>query len=225
MKKFFAVFLMAAVLGSGAFAQVFVGVSGALHMDEKLSAADISERFQKGDGIFYGPFAEISFGNLGLGLSVNLSFYERSVEYTDALLITHVFTYNLMDYDVTGYVSYHLFGSTALLDPFGELGFGMMATDLASTADKELYNPFVDSPFMASNYWYAALGLGINLGGIGIFGKFSFNYPVFEPVEATYKDGFGGGTTTLLPYGYDEVLFPEGYLPKFRFTLGAKLSL
>ncbi len=227
MKKLFTLGLLAILLSSGAFAQLYVGASGALHMDEKLTAAQISERFQNGDGIFYGPFAEIIFGHLGVGLAANFSVYERDVYAYNFTTLTYdtLLAEKLVDYDVVLYASYHLFKDKPFLDPFGELGFGMLATDFASDASKTAYNPFEDSPLMASSYWYAGMGLGINLGGLGIFGKFSFNQPVFDPVTATYRADLGGGEVMLDPYGYDWWLFPDGYLPKFRFTLGAKIAL
>ncbi|MBL8966416.1 MAG: hypothetical protein JNG85_05350 [Spirochaetaceae bacterium] len=221
MKKFFAVFLLVAVIGTGAFAQITLGVSGALHMDSQLSASQIQDRFAKGEGIFYGPFVEVIFGNLGLGLNANLSFYTGAGSL--APYGASIDGIQMLDYDVDLYLSYHLFGGRAFLDPFAELGFGVMATTFASETDQAII-PW-DGPLLASSYWYGALGLGINLGGIGIFGKFAYNNAIPTPVSAEWKPAYGTGQTDLPGYGYDAVLFPNGYLPKYRVTFGVKLIL
>jgi len=238
MKKIiFALLLVALIGGGGAFAQLMFGVSGDLHMDTQLSASDIKARFDSGEGIFYGGFLEIAGKHLGLGVSVNVSSYTGNID-------NSTFTYEgtvyhlpitgdqqLMDYDLTAYLSYHLFGARKFLDPFGEFGGGILATGFQNQSDTNQL--FWDSPFLAASYyWYAALGLGLNLGPIGVFGKFSFNYPIKRGYDTTFKttDASGNptglaGSTTLGPYGYDAVLFPDGYLPKFRFTAGIKLIL
>jgi hypothetical protein len=225
MKKILVALLFAAVIASGSFAQLMVGISGALHMDEKLTASEINARFKSGDGIFYGPFIEIAGKNFGVGFTANVSNYDRVVTYTDTWTSTsYSQTFKLTDYDLTLYLSYHIFGARAFLDPFGEFGGGILATGFANSNDNATYNPYDGSFFMANYYWYGALGLGLNLGPIGVFGKFSFNYP-FK--NADYKAKWRGTDveTTLYPYGYDSVLFPNGYLPKYRFTAGVKLIL
>jgi hypothetical protein len=232
MKKIMAALLFAAVLGSGAFAQLMVGVSGALHMDEKLSASEIRDRFQKGDGIFYGPTFEIAGRHLGVGLTGNVSSYERDV-YVQAwdqsgLSFTGPVLHQIMqftDYDLTLYLSYHLFGGHAFLDPFGEFGGGVLATGFKNDADTQTYNPYQGDFFAASYYWYAALGLGVNLGPIGLYGKFSFNYPLKTKFQDTLRGDTSDTKYDLNPYGFDQVLYADGYLPKYRFTAGVKLIL
>ncbi|HOX33226.1 MAG TPA: hypothetical protein PLB91_12915 [Spirochaetales bacterium] len=217
-KKLIAIGVLAALVGTGAFAQVVLGLTGALHMDTELSASEIQDRFSDGEGIFYGPFIEVIFHKFGIGLAGNFSFYEAADAFGSG------YTYEMMDYDITFFASYHFLGGRSFLDPFGELGFGYIATDFANEEDKDnpALNPYQDAPLFASYYWYAAIGLGLNLGPIGVFGKFAFNYPTSKDVEAEWKTG---GTTDLYPYGFDSVLFPDGYLPKYRFTIGAKLIL
>ena len=210
MKKILVALLLVAVIASGAFAQLMIGVSGAVHTDQ-FSATEIRNSFQSGEGVFYGGLVEIAGRNLGVGVMGNISNYTIAPS-----------TVKLTDYDLTLYLSYHLFGARAFLDPFGEFGGGVLATGFADSADNTLYNPYDGSFFAASYYWYAALGLGVNLGPIGIFGKFAFNYPVKSSFQTTWK-----GTdvkTDLYPYGYD-ALNLNGYLPKFRFTAGVKLIL
>lgn len=220
-RKLIAVVALIALVASGAFAELMIGVSGALHMDEQLTANEIQARFEDGEGIFYGPFLEIAGKHLGFGVAGNFSFYDLGIG---------AMTYAMMDYDIVGYMSYHLFGSHFILDPFAELGGGYIATDFANDADKTQYNPYKDAPMYASLYWYGALGVGVNLGPLGIFGKFAYNYPINKDFEAEWNpdspaSGGMSGSTTLYPYGYDPVLFDKGYLPKFRVTVGAKLIL
>jgi hypothetical protein len=222
MKKIFIALLFVVLVTSGAFAQLMIGLSGALHMDTKLSGSEISDRFQQGDGIFYGPSIEYVGKNFGVGFAGNFSFYKRDVTFTDGGY-TWSRSMGFTDYDMTLYLSYHALGGHAFLDPFGELGGGLLATGFTDSADRDTYSPYDGSFLFASYYWYAALGCGVNLGPIGIFGKFSFNYPFAGSYRTTWRNT--DVKTDLYPYGYDEVLFPDGYLPKFRFTIGAKMFL
>jgi hypothetical protein len=223
MKKICIALLFAVLVSSGAFAQLMVGLSGALHMDTQLSGSEIRERFRQGDGIFYGPTIEYVGNHVGFGFAGNLSFYQRDVTFSDGSTYYIQQPINLTDYDLTLYLSYHLFGGHAFLDPFGELGGGVLATGFTDQADRDAFSPYDSSFFMASYYWYTALGLGVNLGPIGFYGKFAYNYPLSKHFSTTWKDN--DVQTNLYPYGYDAVLFPNGYLPNFRFTIGAKLFL
>ncbi len=239
MKKILVAFVLVATVASGAMAQLMFGVSGALHMDSTLTASEIKDRFDAGEGIFYGGFVEIAGKHFGLGVTMNVSNYtgdvNASFSYTDEFGVKRQYDYpvqnaDFTDYDITGYLSYHLIGAKKIIDPFGELGGGLSATGFQDTETNEL--PW-DSPFLAASYyWYAALGLGINLGHVGIFGKFSYNYPIKSAYKSDFKETWDNGiptnlsgTTELGPYGYDAVLFPDGYLPKYRFTAGVKILL
>jgi hypothetical protein len=226
MKKLLIALLLAALVSTGAFAQLMIGLSGALHMDNQLTSQEIKDRFEKGDGIFYGPTIEIAGRHFGVGVTGNMSSYERDVAFVNLnTTLVDTFTAKLTDYDLTLYLSYHLFGGHALLDPFGEFGGGILATGFKDSTVRDTYNPYEGDFFLASYYWYAALGLGVNLGPIGVFGKFSFNYPT----NSAFKDKFKGTDTEteLYPYGYDGIIFTgdNGYLPKYRFTAGIKLIL
>jgi hypothetical protein len=227
MKKILFALLFAVLISTGAFAQLMIGLSGALHMDSQLSARDIRDRFQQGDGIFYGPTIELAGKHLGVGVAGNMSFYTRDLEFYDGMGGTYFVPYKFTDYDLTLYLSYHLFGARAFLDPFGEFGGGILATGFTDKADREALSPYDSNFFMASYYWYGALGLGVNLGVIGLYGKFAYNYPLSRHFKADLNPAVAGssGSADLLPYGYDEVLFPNGYLPRFRFTAGIKLIL
>ena len=234
MKKFGIALLFAVLLSSGAFAQLMIGVSGALHMDSQLSGSEIKDRFNKGDGIFYGGSIEIAGKHLGLGVTLNVSNYDLYFDGIPSLGYYNGQSYtvasgllSMRDYDITVYLSYHLFGARKFLDPFGEFGGGLLATGFDKSSDNDAYNPYDSAFFMAKYYWYAGLGLGLNLGIIGVSAKVSYNYPLSTKYKTNLKSELGGAEADLTPYGYDgeNGLFPDGYVPKYRLTLGAKLIL
>jgi hypothetical protein len=193
--------VLAALLGSGAFAQLMIGVSGALYMDttEGLSATQILDQFKAGENIWYGGFLEIAGKHLGLGASFN------TTSYTDALEVVNT------DYDAALYLSYHLFGARALIDPLGEFGVGA----LAQTNDTS------SNLLTGSAYWYGAFGLGINLGPIGIFAKFAYDFQIKQHLTQNDENG----NSMDIPYYRANDLIEPGYMPNFRFTAGVKLIL
>jgi hypothetical protein len=216
MKKLVAVLILASLLAGGAFAQLMFGVTGDLHMDTAMSSQAIIDQFQSGDNIFYGPFVEIVFGKLGIGVAGTFSFW------SDPLLAM-----DMMTYDVAGYLSYHLFGGHAFLDPFGEIGAGYIASDYATSSQ----DPDPNNPMSASVFWYGALGLGINLGPLGVFGKLAYNNALKYQLDMMDNSGNkmldANGATKVPYYGtYDPVTntFTE-YVPAMRFTIGAKIIL
>jgi hypothetical protein len=232
MKKLGIALLFAVLLSSGAFAQLMIGVSGALRMDTQLSTSEIKDRFDKGEGIFYGASIEIAGKHLGLGVAANMSYYDQYENiptigyYSGQSYSVNSGLMSMVDYDITLYLSYHLFGARKIIDPFGEFGGGLLATGFANSSDNDAYNPYDSAFFMAKYYWYAGFGLGLNLGIIGVFAKLAYNYPLAKKYETNFQKSIaGGGSAELYPYGYDSVLFPDGYVPKYRLTLGAKLIL
>lgn len=208
-RKIVVALALVALVATGAFAQLTLGVSGALHMDEQMSASEIKDSFDSGENIFYGAFAEIIIHKLGFGVSGNFSSYtDMGTEF--------------MDYDVNGYLSLHLFGGRAFLDPFGEFGVGVFAYDFADNDTDP------DNPIAANLYWYAAAGLGINLGPVGVFGKFAYNVRINRHLTGTNDDG---SEYDIPYYGYPvynsdtEAWDTIPLLPQYRFTLGIKLIL
>jgi hypothetical protein len=195
-KKLTAVLVLAAMLVAGASAQLMIGVSGALPLDSKdTSYSQISDQFESGEGIFYGGFVELAMHQVGFGFSANTM-----------TMRDYWFDANMDIVDADLYVSFHLFGARALLDPFAELGYGVIGSEWENGTD------WVD----ASYYWYGALGLGVNLGPVGVFAKFAYNHAVSTPVEL--DDGSNAPS-----FGY--YLFGQPYLPRYRVTIAAKLIL
>jgi hypothetical protein len=202
-KRLMASFVLIALVATGAFAQLAIGVSGALYSDSEQSANDIIKLYQEGDGVFYGPFIELGLGKLAVGLSANFSFYQTDIG-------------EMMDMDFAGYLQAHLFRYKSFFDPFLEAGIGQMSTDYANSAeDTDDKNPLV-----ATNYWYAGAGLGINLGGLGFFFKGLYNFELGDPAVGKYQVDDGNGSITTVEY--DIAAYP---LKNLRFLLGLKFIL
>ncbi len=194
------ILLIFAVSGSYAF-NLSLGINGALYMGEGeyKTWGERFSAFQDGEGIYYGLMGEILGENVGLGFNYFASFYESS------------FGLEMVDTDVNLNLSYHLLGSTAFLDPFGEIGIGMIAKDYS---DPDLRG---DNPITATGYWDAGLGMGVNLGNIGIFGKYIYHFSMGAPtVEETYVDDNGDE----VEFTYD---LQEYALKPYKFVLGAKI--
>lgn len=206
MKKVIIAVLLAAFIGTGAFAQIIIGSSGALYYFEDKDFSTVITDFKNGEGVFYGGFAEVVFDNIGLGLSGNVSnYYDEFVD--------HTFQYG----DFTLYGSYHLFGGKAFLDPFGEVGFGLSSYDYANSIDDtDEFNPMA-----ASTYWFGGFGLGVNLGSFGTFMKVSYNQDTELPV---YKKDANGDEYVDPITGEKEKLPPFTMFP-VKFTVGVKLIL
>ena len=76
MKKFIAIFALGALVVTGAFAELTLGVSGAQYYMEDSngnlpSLQQAWKDFQDGTGVYYGGFAEILGRHWGLGLAFN----------------------------------------------------------------------------------------------------------------------------------------------------------
>ena len=115
-KKLLAVLALVAVIGTGAFAQLAIGASGAIYSDT-FDAQTTVDRFQSGQGIFWGPFIELGLHKLALGFSANFSVYNEDWGPT---------SYKMMDMDYALYVQGHPLGYKYWIDPFVEAGGGYM---------------------------------------------------------------------------------------------------
>lgn len=222
MKKLMLVLTMGALVASGAFAQLTVGLSGVQYFeDDNVGVRQAFENLQDGEGVYYGGFVEIIGRRMGLGLSVNF----------DPLDYMGVPELEMMSYDVNLYLSYHFFGGRAFLDPFLHFGLGMVGFNFSDPeAAKDYfvttqggYYTYVDEddPMFASMYWNLGLGLGVNLGPLGVFAMAAYNKPINDAVTGTYDDDavFYG-----LPSG-SEYNIPEWIVSEFTWTFGAKLIL
>jgi hypothetical protein len=224
MKKLIAILALGALVVTGAFAELTLGVSGAQYYQEDAngnlpSLQDAWKDFQEGNGVYYGGFAEILGRHWGLGLAFNYDPEAGSYEYYDGLYA------NFMSYDVNLYLSYHLFGGAAFLDPFVEAGFGITAFDYQNKDELNndpLVAPYIDDddPLYASAYTTVGLGLGLNLKPIGVFFKANWCKEGKSPVKGTYDSDY-----------YDPYLAGQEYyisqwsVMPFRWTFGAKLIL
>ena len=197
-RKLIAVLALAALVVAGASAQLMIGVSGALPLDTKPDNYDqIANQFQSGQGIYYGGFIELGLGKIGFGVSANT----MTIKEPNSGVL-----YDITDADL--YAAFHILGTRSLLDPFAELGYGIIGSEAQH----------VDEWTDASYYWYVALGLGINLGPVGIDAKFSYNNAVSTPVPYRNIDDTAPAFGSFL-------VGSEGYLPPYRVTIAAKLIL
>ena len=198
-KKLLAVLALVAVIGTGAFAQLAIGASGAIYSDT-FDAQTTMDRFQNGEGIFWGPFIELGLHKLALGFSANFSSYTESFG-------SATNSYKMLDMDYAFYVQGHPLGYKYWIDPFVEAGGGYMATNYANSSD----NPDEsNTPLLKTGYFELGGGLGFNLGALGLFAKFDYLFPSGTASQATLKDG-----TT-----FDLAAYP---INKMKFILGAKI--
>lgn len=213
MKKLFVALMLIAFVTTGAFAQIVLGVTGVQYyqQDENGNLPTLSESwadFQEGTGVYWGGYAEIILGKLGLGLSFNQQTYKDPF-YSLGFDGLPAEAFDQWNYDVNFFMSYHLFGGRAFIDPFLQAGVGMIAYDWKNKDLLSSNYTVSEDPMMASTYFDFGLGLGINLGGIGIFAKGMWNVQSNEPV-------------TSGDYG---VALPSWPIMPFKWVFGAKLIL
>jgi len=221
LKKTGILVLLLTVVVSGVCAVDFsLGFSGALYMsDEQFDSASgrsILDRFEDGEGIFYGVNGEILFDQWALGLYTYFSFYEFEYTFNSG---SNTGRFEMMDVDVNLSLSYHFFKARSVLDPFAEFGAGVISSNVNAVYEDgtQIYGPdFDDDPFMilGTEYVFAGLGLGLNLGDLGLFSKVQYHTPVGTP-EGEIESG--GSKTS---YEVDE--FP---LNDLKVILGLKLFL
>jgi hypothetical protein len=198
MKKMPVVLVLCLLGAAGAFADVALGLNGALYMDDaELEAAtgrSIAEAFQDGEGIYYGLMAEFMGKHLGLGLQFMGSWY---VSYFDEVL---------RDIDANIYLSAHVLGSRFVIDPTVDAGLGYIWKDWA---DNDLDDD-PDNPIAATAYGYLGAGVGVNIWRLGIYSKFIWHFPMGAVQGSGYLSG-----TELEAFG----------LKPYKILIGAKVIL
>jgi len=198
MKKILVVSVLCLLGAAGAFADLALGLNGALYMDDaQLEAAtgrSIAEAFQDGEGIYYGLMAEFMGKHLGLGLQFMGSWYVSA--FNDAL----------RDIDANLYLSAHMLGSRFVVDPTIDAGLGYIWKDWA---DRSLDDD-PDNPIAATAYGYLGAGVGVNIWRLGIYSKFIWHFPIGQVM----------GTGDLSGYPIEEF----GLKP-YKILIGAKFIL
>lgn len=203
MKKIAIVALLGVFIATGAFAELAIGVNGALYMDDSelndSSYGSVADRFQDGEGIYYGLFIEALGRKAGFGAAFNASKYASAWDPEQ----------EMMDMDLNLYFSYHLIKTTSVIDPFGEIGVGYIGKDYLDEKD--------DQRVTESTYWFAGGGLGVNLGFLGIFAKVNYMIPFSGALKAE---------TTIIDSNNNQVdqgEIEDFALKPYRVVIGVKL--
>ncbi|MGC9313976.1 MAG: hypothetical protein ACP5IA_14915 [Sediminispirochaetaceae bacterium] len=204
-KKILILVVLITFAASGAFAlNLSLGLNGALYMDdnEYTTWEEKTDAFKEGEGVYYGLMVELLGDQVGLIGNYYASVYDSS------------FGYEMIDMDLNLGLTYHLLGTTAFFDPFGEIGLGYIFKDYA---DEDMQDVNGDAPLSGMNYWYAGVGAGINLGSIGVFTKFHYHFKLGAPTaEETFYDI--DGNPISVEYSVEEFA-----LKSYKFVLGAKI--
>jgi len=206
MKRTLLVLAIVALLTTGAFGQIVLGVTGVQYYEQDTTLSQAWADFKDGTGVYWGGYGELILHKLGFGLSFNQQTYANADPLYPALNLDY------WNYDVNFFLSYHILGGRSLIDPFLQAGVGEMAYDYKNKDDAKIaYTDLTDDPLFGSIYYDFGLGLGINLGGIGIFAKGMWNVQSNEPL---YSQGGSG----------DVPIFAWPVMP-FKWVFGAKLIL
>ena len=220
-KKLLLVVAIVLIVTTGAFAQLTFGITGNQYVyegeDGSLpSLPTVWDDFRDGVGTFWGFFGEIILGKLGIGLAFN---YQDVPEFgydfdnSGTIELDELYP-EMWSYDANVYLSYHILGGRSFLDPFLQAGLGMNAYDFKNEEDKTVDNSISDEdPLFASAYWDFGAGLGVNLGGLGIFLKGAYMVPMDGAVTGTDR------------YGNEYEIDPWYLNGDFKWTFGAKLIL
>ena len=198
MKKILVVLALCVLGAAGAFAELALGLNGALYMDdaalETATGRSVAEAFQNGEGIYYGLMAELMGKHMGLGLQFMGSVYDSA------------FSAQLLDLDTNLYLSAHVLGSRFIVDPTLDAGLGYISKDWA---DSDLDDD-PDNPIAATAYWYLGAGVGVNIWRLGIYTKFMWHFPMGAVQGSGYLSD-----TELEAFG----------LKPYKILIGAKFIL
>jgi hypothetical protein len=198
MKKILVVLALCVLGAAGAFAELALGLNGALYMDdaalETATGRSVAEAFQNGEGIYYGLMAELMGKHMGLGLQFMGSVYDSA------------FSAQLLDLDTNLYLSAHVLGSRFIVDPTLDAGLGYIFKDWA---DSDLDDD-PDNPIAATFYGYLGAGVGVNIWRLGIYTKFMWHFPMGAVQGSGYLSD-----TDLEAFG----------LKPYKILIGAKFIL
>ena len=217
MKKLTVILIMFAIVSTSLFAQGLgfgLSVNQYYMEDDNGDLPTLSEAwddFKEGNGRYWGGFGELMGRNYALWLSFNFMIDRADPAYwEDVMLYDDASAFDMWNYDVNLYLAYHFFGTKSILDPFVQAGFGVWVYDyMNKDALRDEGETWVtDDPLMGSAYFDLGAGLGINLGGFGVFFKAMYNFQLDEPL-----------------YGEeDQTIFELPVMP-LKWTFGAKMLI
>ena len=158
------------------FAGSQVRLTGNLTLDfvERPSVQQVVDSFNNKDQIFFWGFGwEVVFDKIGLGGTYDVNFYEdyESNWWLDWL-------------SEPIYISYHLFGGGAFLDPFVEIGVGCAGRVFLDSA----LSPAMD-PLYLSLFPMIGAGLALDLDGL-LFGSKLTYAPTMASLPVTGIDDY-----------------------------------
>ncbi len=210
MKRTLLVLAIVALLTTGAFGQIVLGITGVQYYEKDASGnlptlSQAWSDFKDGTGVYWGGYGELILHKLGLGLSFNQQTYSNSD------ILSPDYGLDMWNYDVNFFLSYHILGGRSFIDPFLQAGVGEIAYDYKDKAAARLVYPdLTDDPLFGSIYTDFGFGLGINLGGIGIFAKGMWNVQSDKPLYSQTNSGVEIFSWPVMP---------------FKWVFGAKLIL
>ncbi len=205
MKRTLLVLAIVALLTTGAFGQIVLGITGVQYYEKDTTLSQAWADFKDGTGVYWGGYGELILHRLGLGLSFNQQTYSNSD------ILSPDYGLDMWNYDVNFFLSYHILGGRSFIDPFLQAGVGEIAYDYKDKAAARLVYPdLTDDPLFGSIYTDFGFGLGINLGGIGIFAKGMWNVQSDKPLYSQTNSGVEIFSWPVMP---------------FKWVFGAKLIL
>jgi len=203
-RKIAVIAILALIAGSGAFAQISIGASGALYMNS-FDMDQISTASQTGEGFFWGPFIEIGIDTFVIGVSGNMSLYNEDY-------FGNGDSYQMRDIDVAAYIQGHPLKYKNWLDPFVDAGIGLIYSDFKNKT--EISND--DNPLTGSVYAQLGAGLNVNIGILGVFVKGDYLFNI-GPAEGKSTDAYG----VVTRYNLD----PYDPFKNIKLMAGAKIIL
>ena len=133
---------------------------------------------------------EVIFNHVGLGMHYDMRFYEPIVVQPED-------SEWFLDWKGDFFLSYHLFGGGALLDPFVEFGWGNAGSAMITSPTYVDYPDWEDevahgNATALSFYNYFAAGLAIDLNGLLLGAKLSYiPSELAQPIPDSSVDFYG----------------------------------
>lgn len=183
MKRLCFVLILVSIVGMG-FADMSFGVTAQQYYTKDAGGllpggSTVWDDFVDGEGVYWGGMFEYLFKNVGLGVTFNARYYE---EETNRDLDT-------WNYDLNGFIAYHILGTRSVIDPFAQAGIGVWKYDYVSTAAAKSALPgYTGDSLAGSMYLDIGLGCAVNIKFASIFAKTMWNFQSDKPLAGSYDE-------------------------------------